>query len=1663
MIKKRFMAPIAAAVAATVLSLGSGNAVSAIVCDTNAAPIAVPQTTAGIYINFLTNASGTAAGTTGWDFNPWGSTNLNFGFAAGSSGLVTGGKYAALAAGVSVDATGTYATSTTAAQMADWRAGVTAKYVGLRYVNESTTATNYGWAELSTTGPSTGTPATVNHWCTQNDGTGILTGATGAVVTHIVTPSVGTASGTITPNTPQTVNNGATTGFTLSANAGFHINNVGGTCGGLLTGSSYTTAAVTTDCTVIANFAADAVPPTASVTPSPFTLSVAAGASTSGPLTIANTGGGSLTWSLTEAAAARPLVAPTAAQLATQGARNGERSGGTSLANPAPQAVVINEGFDDITTLAGAGWLQVNNSSPAGLNAWFQGNPTNFNAFDGATTAYISANFNSGGDPPPTTISNWLVTPLITFNAGSTASFYTRSISGAFPDRMQVRLCTGAACTNVGTGPTGTGDFGTVLLDINPTYTAAGYPTAWTQQTLSGLPSTGTGRIAFRYFVEDAGPSGAHSNLIGIDRVVIDNGSVVPPTGCTNPSDVPWLSESVTSGSVAGGGSQATSVTVNAAALTAGSYSAHICVATNDTAHALVDVPVNVTVTTGTPTNHTVTSSVGTPSGTITPLGAVTVADGASTNFTLAANAGFHINNVTGSCVGTLAGAVFTVTAVTADCSVIANFAADGPPGNLVMTVGVTPGGDGTTCGTQTSAIVNVGDQVDFCYTVTNNSTVAMTLSTLDDSVDGNIFANMPTPIAANGGTYVYHRNVPAVTSSTYNETWTARDILPGYTSNDTAPVGFVDIAATGTALNTTDDGNAVVTSPFPFSFYGAPSTQFCVGNNGVLVAGPTCAVAFGNTALPGIFGGAAMAVFWDDFFNVTGNVYWQVQGVSPNRKLIIEWDRAHYELGDESPTRATVEAILGEDNSLSFQYNSTAFGTAEDHGTSATIGLQNADSSLVNQYSFNTALPHPDPSAIAWTSGTATVLTATASVSLDVGAPVIGVTPTSISASAPPGSSTPVTANLSIANTGDRDLTFTIDEAPGDASQVPQPTSVSLGGDRVVVLTGKDRQDLYAQRKEDTLSGHPVQASMGHKNSPIMFPHSNVLPAGTTDCGATVEGIIIHDDGTAENGYSGNATTVSSFVGVDKFTPSSYPATFTSACVSFITNAGTTSTNYEVVVYDDTGAGGGPGTELGAVSAIGVVTGISPLTFNSVDISALGLNITSGSVYIGVRLNPQTATATYLASDESGSTSGNGYASFDTGSGPEFTPIGDSFPGYVSLMVRAVEGTSGCVSPADVPWLSVAPNSGTVVVGAPPATSVATLNPTGLVDGLYTATICVNSNDPAHHVTAVPVEFIVGDVLGTATVAPSSLAFAIEESGPATQQTLTVSNTGDVGSHINFTVTESAGSCATPSDVAWLSETPTSGDATVTTPVPVVVNADATGLAAGTYNASICIASNDAATPVITVPVTLTVTAADLIFADGFEGVATCDAASQLLLDPSFEASLDGSGPWDSTSTNFGTALCDDASCGSGNGTATARTGTVWAWFGGTADPETATASQAVVIPAGTRFLNFYLWIGSATGGAGATNMDVNVDGTSVVSYPEPAVAEAGYTLRSIDMSAFADGASHTIEFNYVATGTSSNYSVDDVTLDCAAGSPVAPRPAPNAPKGPASFRLAR
>ena len=225
-----------------------------------------------------------------------------------------------------------------------------------------------------------------------------------------------------------------------------------------------------------------------------------------------------------------------------------------ALAGLEAHAQPLVEPFDNVATLVPSGWHIQNNSEPSGLMGYFQGTVATFPAQ--ASAGYMAADYRSVGELG--TISNWLVLPTRTMNNGDALSFWTRTITPpAYADRLQVRLSTSGASTNVGVTSTETGDFSALLLDINPTYLVHGtgsYPTEWTQfvVVLSGLPGPISGRLAFRYFVQNAGASGGRSDYIGIDTVEFTPGGVVQGRCCISATGECTIATPVTCANLGG-------------------------------------------------------------------------------------------------------------------------------------------------------------------------------------------------------------------------------------------------------------------------------------------------------------------------------------------------------------------------------------------------------------------------------------------------------------------------------------------------------------------------------------------------------------------------------------------------------------------------------------------------------------------------------------------------------------------------------------------------------------------------------------------------------------------------------------------------------------------------------------------------------------------------------------------------------------------------------------------------------------------------------------------------------------------------------------------------------------------------------------------------------
>lgn len=90
---------------------------------------------------------------------------------------------------------------------------------------------------------------------------------------------------------------------------------------------------------------------------------------------------------------------------------------------------------------------------------------------------------------------------------------------------------------------------------------------------------------------------------------------------------------------------------------------------------------------------------------------------------------------------------------------------------------------------------------------------------------------------------------------------------------------------------------------------------------------------------------------------------------------------------------------------------------------------------------------------------------------------------------------------------------------------------------------------------------------------------------------------------------------------------------------------------------------------------------------------------------------------------------------------------------------------------------------------------------------------------------------------------------------------TFTISNTG--GSTLTWTMDEDAGTaviCDTPTDISWLSISPTSGDVISSTTNTTALAFDSTGLSTGIYTGTLCLQNNAYSNAVTSIPVTMNV-----------------------------------------------------------------------------------------------------------------------------------------------------------------------------------------------------------
>ncbi|MGH9243492.1 MAG: BACON domain-containing protein, partial [Acidimicrobiales bacterium] len=139
----------------------------------------------------------------------------------------------------------------------------------------------------------------------------------------------------------------------------------------------------------------------------------------------------------------------------------------------------------------------------------------------------------------------------------------------------------------------------------------------------------------------------------------------------------------------------------------------------------------------------------------------------------------------------------------------------------------------------------------------------------------------------------------------------------------------------------------------------------------------------------------------------------------------------------------------------------------------------------------------------------------------------------------------------------------------------------------------------------------------------------------------------------------------------------------------------------------------------------------------------------------------------------------------FDSTTQPGAGPV-NFFVDDVSITVGG-GGGEGCDNPTTIPWLSVTPDSGDTGAGETDLASVM-VDATGLAPDIYSALLCVNSNDPVNPVVEVPVNLTVVAEGPIADITPESFAFELPQGGDGTDP-LNVGNAGTAD--LEWSITE--------------------------------------------------------------------------------------------------------------------------------------------------------------------------------------------------------------------------------------------------------------------------------
>lgn len=172
--------------------------------------------------------------------------------------------------------------------------------------------------------------------------------------------------------------------------------------------------------------------------------------------------------------------------------------------------------------------------------------------------------------------------------------------------------------------------------------------------------------------------------------------------------------------------------------------------------------------------------------------------------------------------------------------------------------------------------------------------------------------------------------------------------------------------------------------------------------------------------------------------------------------------------------------------------------------------------------------------------------------------------------------------------------------------------------------------------------------------------------------------------------------------------------------------------------------------------------------------------------------------------------------------------------------------------------------------------------------------------------------------------------------------------------------------------------------------------------------------------------------------------------AQTEAITDGSFEDGTPNPS-WNEASVNFGSPLCDMASCGNCGGPCGPKTGTWYAWFGGAGALEIGSLTQTINIPNGATGATLSFWVMTpVVFNHDLDTLQVQIDGDNLfeLTNADSSTYQSAYVMETVDVSSYADGANHTLTLWGYEDGAGgagvTNYLVDDISLtytDPAAG----------------------